>query len=213
MESSKKLFVGVSAQSVGYALCHHCHMLNPHTKKPMPKGFKVICCRCGAALGFRKVNCIARTWALLITSIILLIPANYYTVMTITEFGKPDSDTIISGIIQLATTGFVLIAALIFIASIIVPFLKITGLMYLLICVQKNRFRSTQHRIWSYRIIRIIGRWSMLDMFVMSTLLAMVQFGVLADVEPGPAATYFTLVVVLTMLAAESFDSRLLWGD
>ncbi len=84
--------------------------------------------------------------------------------------------------------------------------------MYLLHGVQTGRIKRTAYRIWSYRIIRVIGRWSMLDMFVMSVLLASVQFGNLADVDPGPAASFFTMVVVLTMLAAETFDSRLLWS-
>jgi paraquat-inducible protein A len=127
------------------------------------------------------------------------------------EFGEAKPDTIFSGILRLYNTGFVLIAVLIFIASIVVPILKISGLMYLLHGVQTGRIKRTAHRIWSYRIIRVIGRWSMLDMFVMSVLLASVQFGNLANVDPGPAASFFTMVVVLTMLAAETFDSRLLW--
>ncbi len=202
----------LTAKDIGYALCRVCHLLNPHTKKPLAKGYKVICSRCGAALEFRKSRSIGRTWALLIASMILLIPAYYYTVMVRIEFGEAKPDTIFSGIVRLYNTGFILIAVLIFIASIVVPILKISGLMYLLHGVQTGRIKRTAHRIWSYRIIRVIGRWSMLDMFVMSVLLASVQFGNLADVDPGPAASFFTMVVVLTMLAAETFDSRLLWS-
>ncbi len=203
----------LTARDIGYALCHSCHLLNPYTDRPLPKGYKLICCRCGAPLKFRKTRSVGRTWALLVASMILLAPANYYTVMTVVELGYAQPDTIISGTLRLYHSGFVLIAVLIFIASVLVPFFKITGLMYLLYSVQRGKVRRVAHRILVYRIVRVIGRWSMLDMFVMSILLAMVQFGKLANVEPGPAATYFTLVVVLTMFAAETFDPRLMWME
>jgi paraquat-inducible protein A len=169
------------------------------------------CPRCGATLRPRKRASIARTWALLAAAAILYIPANVLPVMTFTELGRGDPNTIISGVMELASSGMWPLAALVFFASITVPVLKLLGLSFLLITTHRKSLRGLRQRTWIFRVVESFGRWSMIDVFMISILTALVRLGFIASVYPGPGVIAFCSVVILTMFAAMSFDPRLMW--
>ncbi|HUL11016.1 MAG TPA: paraquat-inducible protein A [Methylococcaceae bacterium] len=189
----------------GYLLCHTCHQLSRATT-PHP------CCpRCGAPLHVRKPDSLKRTWALTLTAYILYVPANLLPVMTVTMSGRGEPDTILSGVKELLLGGMWPLALLVFFASITVPVLKLLVLTYLLLSVQfKSRWRPRERTIL-YRLTESIGRWSMIDIFVIAILVALVKLGSLATIDAGPGAVAFGGVVVTTMFAAMSFDPRLIW--
>jgi paraquat-inducible protein A len=180
----------------------------------MPAGFtngEAICPRCEAHIHLRKPNSISRTWALLIAAYILYIPANLLPVMTVISFGKGNPDTILSGVKELIHAGMLPIALVVFFASITVPVLKLLTLTYLLLSVQyKSRWRPRE-RTFLYRITEVVGRWSMIDIFMISILIALVKLEAVATIEPGMGAISFASVVILTMFAAIGFDPRLIW--
>lgn len=169
------------------------------------------CPRCGSALRHRKSFSIARTWALGLSALILYLPANYYPVLTVVRLGWGQPSTIIGGVEELIGAGLWPLAALVFFASIVVPGLKLISLGILLVSTQRGSRRRLRDRTRLYRIIDSIGRWSMIDIFMGSILVALLQFGIIARVTPGFGAVAFAAVVVLTMLAAQSFDPRLMW--
>jgi len=169
------------------------------------------CPRCGAALHSRKPNSITRTWALVIAAFIFYIPANVLPITKVTSLGATQSDTIMSGVIYFIQTGMWPIAAVIFIASVFVPVLKLLILLFLVISVQRRSQWRPKDRTRLYRITEAIGRWSMTDIFVVTILVALVHLGALANIEAQAGAVFFAAVVVITMLAAMSFDSRLIW--
>lgn len=177
----------------------------------MPQKGRAICPRCGAPLWRRKPNSLARTWALVIAASILYVPANIYPIMTVISFGKGEPDTIISGVQSLMASGMWPLAVLVFFASITVPLLKLFGLTLLLVSVQYRWQWRPKQRTILYRITEAVGRWSMIDIFMISILVALVRLEAIATIEPGVGATSFAAVVVLTMFAAMSFDPRLIW--
>jgi paraquat-inducible protein A len=171
-----------------------------------------LCPLCGEPLHVRRPHSLQQTWALLLSSYVLYIPANIFPIMTVTQLGMTERHTIIGGIIALVEKDMAPIAVLVFIASIVVPLLKLIGLSLLLLNVQL-RWQARPH-LWMriYRLIVFVGRWSMLDIFMISILVAVVDLsGGVSQVIAGSAATAFAAVVVLTMLAAKSFDPRLIW--
>jgi paraquat-inducible protein A len=171
-----------------------------------------MCCRrCGAALHQRKPDSIARTWALLIASYILYVPANVLPMMRTGSLFGAQSDTIMSGVVYLWHSGSWHISLVVFIASIVVPLAKMLSLTYLLISVQLGWTHRSLERTKLYRILEFVGPWSMLDVFVVMILVALVQLKGLASIQPGWAVAAFGAVVVLTMFAAMAFDPRLLW--
>ncbi len=197
---------GLTAKEMGLMNCHTCGLLvSPGTAR------HVVCPRCGQTLHWRKPDSISRTFALLIAAIILYIPANLLPVTVTSSLGHNQSDTIMSGVIYFVKSGSWPIALVIFVASICVPMLKLVILCYLLISVKRGSKRRPRERTLLYRITEIIGRWSMVDVFVVTILVALVRLGALATIEAGLGAVFFASVVVLTMLAAMSFDSRLIW--
>ena len=199
--------VGASAARVALASCHDCALV---VRAPAGHG-GARCPRCGAAIHTRKPNSIARTWALLITAVILYVPANVFPVMTVTSLGRAQSDTIISGVIHLLDHGMWPLALLVFFASVVVPLLKLVLLSLLLISVQRRwKWRPVDRTRW-YRITEAVGRWSMVDIYVVTILVALVKLGALASIEARAGAVFFGAVVVVTILAAESFDPRLIW--
>ena len=170
------------------------------------------CCpRCESALHARKTNSIARTWALVIAAAILYIPANYYPVLSVVQLGAGQPSTILGGVEELVTAGQYPLAALVFFASILVPVLKLVGLSVMLIMTQTATTAWLRDRTRLYHIVRFIGRWSMIDIFMESLLGALVVFGSVITIQPGVGALAFCAVVVLTMFAAETFDPRLMW--
>ena len=169
------------------------------------------CPRCKAPLHFRKTGSIQRTWALIIAAFILYVPANIFPVTMTSTLGHEQADTIFSGVIYFIVSGSWHIAIVIFVASVIVPLVKLFVLLYLLISVQKKSSWKPEDRTRLYRMTEVVGRWSMVDVYVVTILVSLVQLGPIATITAGPGAAYFSAVVILTMLAAESFDPRLIW--
>jgi paraquat-inducible protein A len=194
------------ARDVGLAGCHTCGLV-----LHLPGSGHTHCPRCGSAMHFRKVNSISTTWAFLLAAMIAYLPANLYPVMTVVSFGKAQSDTIMSGVIYLLLHGDWPLALIVFVASVLVPLLKMLALVYLLISVQRRSHLRKQQRTRLYRIVELVGRWSMVDIFVVALLAALVNVGAIATIEPGVGAIAFTTVVILTIFAATSFDPRLIW--
>ncbi len=171
------------------------------------------CTRCGATLHSRKPGSRERTWALLATAVILYIPANVLPVMRVVSLGRVQEDTIIGGTVYFARSGQWPLALIIFIASVVVPIMKITVLTFLLVAEHAGSEWSPERRAGLYRLTEFVGRWSMVDIFVVSLMVAMVELGNLASIAPGPGSVAFALLVVATMVAAHSFDPRLVWDS
>jgi paraquat-inducible protein A len=200
-----------TAARAGLMSCHACHQLTR-----IPAGFtdgEAICPRCEAHIHLRKPNSLSRTWALLIAAYILYIPANLLPVMTVISFGKGEADTILSGVKELIHAGMLPIALLVFFASITVPVLKLLVLTFLLLSVHYKSQWRPRERTFLYRITEVVGRWSMIDIFMISILIALVKLDAVATIEPGAGAISFASVVILTMFAAMSFDPRLIWDS
>jgi len=201
--------MNTSAASLGLASCHTCSLVS------RVEFDDALCPRCGSRVHLRKPGAIGHCWAFLIAAMILYIPANTLPMMlTSSLFGSSD-DTIISGVLFLWEDGSWYLALIVFVASILVPIGKMLALLVLLLSVQLPGVQLTAERrarlARTYRIIDSIGRWSMLDIYVVALLATVVQLTALASVRAGPAALAFGAVVVLTMLATESFDPRLIW--
>ncbi|MEI7431128.1 MAG: paraquat-inducible protein A [Betaproteobacteria bacterium] len=199
----------ITGLSAGVTTCQACGLLS----RPASAEHGTSCPRCGNRLHFRKNNSIARTWAFLIAAAILYIPANVMPMMITSSLFGTQTDTILSGVVFLYTSGSWMLALVVFIASIAVPLAKISALVFLLLSVQRRSKWQPEQRTRLYRLIEVMGRWSMLDIYVIAILVALVQLKALASVQAGPAALAFGAVVVLTMLAAMSFDPRLIWDS
>jgi len=198
----------ITAMEAGLLSCHGCDLLSAR-QDSLQQALQ--CPRCGASLHGRKTNSLARTWALVITAFILYVPSMLLPITTVTSLGKVQSDTIMSGVILFIQSGSWEIALVIFVASIIVPMMKLLILVYLLISVQRKSQWRPRDRAKLYRLTEFVGRWSMVDVYVVTILVALVNFGVLADIDAGPAAFYFAAVVIITIIAARTFDPRLIW--
>ncbi len=201
--------MSVTARQRGIARCPQCAMLShlpDHGKRESGH-----CPRCNAALAYRRPHSLQYSWAYTLAATVLLLPANFLPILTVISFGKGAPDTIMSGVIKLWQSDLQTIAAIVFIASIAVPIAKLVIIILLMLVVQWQLPLSKQQCTVLYRFIHVIGRWSMLDLFMISILVTLVHLGNIANVESGPAATAFAAVVVLTLLAANSFDPRLIW--
>jgi paraquat-inducible protein A len=199
----------MTAAAASLLSCHSCNLLS---KMSGSHGHAhALCPRCGAPLHQRKTNSLTRTWALVIAAFIFYIPANVLPITVVISLGKTQADTIMSGVIYFMLTGMWPIALVIFVASVAVPLLKLFVLAFLLISVQRKSRWRPEDRTRLYRIAEAVGRWSMVDIFVVTILVALVKLGGLATIDAGPAASYFAAVVVTTMFAAMSFDPRLIW--
>lgn len=181
---------------------------HPPLAPPAPPQF---CPRCHSSLHHRKPHSIGHTWAFLLAGYLLYIPANLLPIMEARSIQEAQIDTIMSGIVYLWNTGSWGLAAIVFAASIVVPSFKLLALSWLNWTVQKKSPRWPRARTRLYRFVELIGRWSMLDIFVVALLVALVQLRLFAVVRAGPAAAAFGAVVVFTMLAAHSFEPRLIW--
>jgi len=169
------------------------------------------CPRCNSHLHFRTKKSLSITWALVITSLILFFPANMLPIMRVDFLGVPDRSTILDGIIYFFMHGSIGIGLIILIASILVPVYKIIGLIIILVTIRSGKNRYLKQKSKMFRFIEFIGRWSMLDIFVVAILSVLVDFGFLTSIHTAPGATYFCLVVIATMCAAIVFDPRILW--
>jgi paraquat-inducible protein A len=194
-----------TAASRNLASCHLCRKLADASLHQCP--------RCGEALHLRKSNNLQRTLALLVTASLLYIPANMLPMMAYDTLGNSSGSTILGGVIELLDYGDVPVALVIFIASIIVPVGKIIAMYYLCWCISKGRAVSARQRTVMYRITEQIGKWSMIDVFVVSILVALVHLNGLLVILPGTAAIAFCGVVIVTIIAAESFDPRVFWDQ
>lgn len=193
------------ARELNLCLCHGCGLACDMAGEPHE------CARCGAALHRRKSNTVARTWAFLLTSLILYIPANLLPVMHTTVLGTGADSTIMAGVLDFWRHGAWDIALIIFTASVAVPGIKFGALILLLVTVQLNSRWACRERSKLFRFVELIGYWSMLDVLVVALIAALVKFQALGHIEPRLGILFFGLVVVFTMLAAISFDPRLIW--
>jgi paraquat-inducible protein A len=201
----------VTARSSGLVACPACELLCRRVPLPNHPLAHADCPRCGAPIHSRKPESLARTWALVIAAFIFYIPANFLPMTYSTKLGATQVDTIMSGVIYFIVTGVPHLALIIFVASICVPLIKLVLLTYLLISVQRRSRWRPRERTRFYRILETIGRWSMVDIFAVTIVAALVKVGALASVEIGLGAFFFGAVVILTMLAAMTFDPRLIW--
>lgn len=168
------------------------------------------CIRCGAELHLRKPDCLQRTVALTLAAALLYLPANLLPIMTVEKLtGGSDPSTILGGVVRLWNSGSYPVAVIIFVASVLIPILKILTLFILCVAARRNRRAISVTKV--YRLTEVVGRWSMVDVFVVAILVSVVQLGTLMSIRPGPAALAFSGVVILTMLAAHTFDQRLIW--
>ena len=171
------------------------------------------CPRCGEDLVLRRHNAVQRTWALIIAATICYIPANLLPVMVSKTLVSAEDDTIMSGVVLLYKTGSWHLALIVLIASVVIPLAKIMALAYLLITVQRGSIQGQQERLRLYRLVEFVGRWSMLDVFVVTFTVALIQLEPLMSIKPGAGVLFFAAVVILTMIAAEQFDPRLIWDS
>jgi paraquat-inducible protein A len=205
--SGKKWKKMQNAKDNQIAKCHECHLLIS-VKEDIKRQR---CPRCFTQVHFRIPSSIQKTWAYLLAAAFMMIPANLLPISTLTSTGKATPDTIMSGTIALAKSNDLGIAIIIFVASILVPLFKIIGLGLILLSVQNKIFIAPKRKLLLFNAIHWIGKWSIMDLFVISIMVAVINRGNLLSVDPGYGATCFGLVVVLTILAAESFDTRLIW--
>ncbi|TNJ43354.1 paraquat-inducible protein A [Phaeobacter sp. B1627] len=195
----------LTARDAGLVGCRDCTRAWPVTTE--------ICPCCGSALVSRDSGSLQRVWAWWLVALICYVPANIYPMLRTSTLGSVSQDTIVGGAITLAEHGSYSVAAIILLASVVIPTLKFLAIAYLAISVARpaSTRPRTQHLL--YEMVEYIGRWSMIDVFVVAILSALVHLGSIASVEPGPASLTFALTVVFTMISAQSFDSRLIWDQ
>jgi paraquat-inducible protein A len=199
----------MSAARAGIATCPVCHLLC----RPRRGGSVSICPRCDAHVHLRKPGSIALTCLFLIAAYALYVPANALPIMYSEQLFNVQADTILSGTVFLWVTGAWPLAVIVFVASIVLPLTKMLILTFIVLSVQLGMRAATVRRVRMYRVIRTIGRWSMLDIFIAAMLTGAVQLQSLANVRPGPGAIAFAAVVLLTMFAVQAFDPRLIWDS
>ena len=196
-----------TARQMGLIACHTCGLLS----RARPDTATVRCPRCDSRLHDRIPRSLSRSWAFLVAAVVLYVPANLLPIMHLTTLGRTQSDTILSGVLFLLLHDMWPLALIVFVASLVVPILKILILAYLLLSVQLRSSLRPLDRTRLYRFTEFVGRWSMVDVFVVTVLVALLHLGDLASVAAGAGAVYFAAVVILTMLAANAFDPRLIW--
>jgi paraquat-inducible protein A len=198
----------LTAAQTGLMRCHDCGLLvdgNSAAHDPST------CPRCNSPIHLRNSDSLVKTWALVVTAIILFIPANTVPIMRVDFLGVPERSTIMDGIIYFFKEGSFGIGLIILIASVLVPLFKMIGMIIILITIKLGRKRHLKQKAKMFRFIEFIGRWSMLDIFVVALLTVLVNFGFLTSIHSAPGATYFAMVVVTTMIAALVFDPRIMW--
>lgn len=200
-----------TARQAGLIACHFCDTLTQLPEGISEHDVELHCPCCQSEIHSRTPNSLSKTWALLIAAIILYIPANTLPIMTVVLWGDGQPDTIMSGVIHLMDGGMWPLALLIFVASIFIPILKLLILTGLMISIYFKSHWKPADRTTLYRVTEFVGRWSMIDIFVIGILVSLVQFGNTASVSPGIGSLSFAAVVILTMFAAHTFDPRLIW--
>jgi len=198
----------IRAKDLGLASCHVCDQVI-HLEKNRTAN----CPRCNSKIHYRKHDSTNRAWAFLISAFIMYIPANTEAIMVTGTLGQESSDTIISGIFYFLAHGDWPLALVIFSASVLLPLLKIISIGYLLIMVHRGSELRKREKTRLYVIAEVIGKWSMVDVFVVALLTSLIQLGKLSYITPGPAGLAFAAMVILTMFSAMAFDPRLLWDN
>jgi paraquat-inducible protein A len=197
----------VSARRAGLVGCHACGLVQTGHQAEVTAR----CSRCASVLHQRRPDSLTRTVSLLLAAAIAYIPANLLPIMHASSLGRTEDDTILGGVAYFRTSGDWPLAVVVFVASVLVPVLKLLVLTLLALAAHRGSRWRARERARLYRIVERIGRWSMLDVFVVALTVALVHFGSFAGVTAGPAALAFAAVVVLTMLASHQFDPRLIW--
>ncbi len=195
----------LTARRAGLVGCRTCGKVSP--------AGVAVCRRCGSRLHSRAPASLQRVWAWLLVGLICYIPANALPMMTTTTFGLSMEATILGGVVELARHGAYAIAAIVLVASVAIPVAKFLLIALLALSIQFRLAIPVHTRIHLYEAVEFVGRWSMIDVFVVAILAALIQMGFLAAVEPGPAAIYFALSVAFTMLSAQAIDPRLIWDS
>lgn len=193
----------VTAREMGAVGCRKCTQV-------WPLGTK-ICGRCGGRLTSRDTKSLQRVWAWLAVGLMCYIPANLYPMLQTRTLFSTQEDTIIGGAVELAKGGSWGVAFIILFASVVIPLGKFFAIAYLAIGVQRRLPSASHQRQFVYEVVEYIGRWSMIDIFVVAILSSLVQLNAVASITPGPASLFFALSVIFTMLSAQSFDSRMIW--
>ncbi|MFV2059832.1 MAG: paraquat-inducible protein A [Gammaproteobacteria bacterium] len=196
------------AKNLGLAGCHSCGLVVELLNQS-----HAVCPRCHSHIHYRKKNSIARTWALLISAFILYIPANTEPIMITTSFGSQYFSTIMGGVMFFLTHDEWYLAIVIFLASVLIPLVKMFSIAYILIIINLGKSQRKKENTKLFLLAEIIGKWSMVDVFVVALMSALVQIGAITTIEPGAAGLAFAAVVILTMLAALSLDPKLLWDQ
>ncbi|SEW00845.1 paraquat-inducible protein A [Cognatiyoonia koreensis] len=193
----------ITAREAGLVACQNCGQVH--------EANATVCIRCEGRIASRKPQSLQNVWAWLIAGIITFIPANVYPMLRTNTLVESSESTIIGGVVELIHYGNYGIGAIVFIASILIPLGKFLAIIYLALSVQKRSVLNMHQRHKLYDIVEFIGRWSMIDVFVVAILSALVQLNTVASINPGIAAVSFALSVIFTMLAAQSFDPRMIW--
>ncbi|HSL92818.1 MAG TPA: paraquat-inducible protein A [Candidatus Limnocylindrales bacterium] len=191
--------------------CRTCGLLQ--RMEELRPGTAAECCRCGSTLRERKVDSLGRTAAFSLAALIFYVPANLYPILRMEFYGAYSESTVWDGCVKLFRDGQWVVAVIVFLASILIPLFKLLGLFFLVVTAHFASARRLQERTWIYRTIEVIGPWAMLDVFLLSVLVALVKLDPIVTVRPGPGLLAFTSVVVLTILASASFDPTLIWEE
>lgn len=176
-------------------------------------GMLAECVRCRARLGDHRPNSLSRTAAFTLAALALYVPANIFPILRMDLYGVHSENTVWEGCKTLFQRGEVLVAIVVFLASLVIPFLKLLGLFFLVVTTRLRSRGRRPLRTWTYRAIDLVGPWAMLDVFLLAILVSLVKLGELATVMPGPGLFAFSAVVVLTILASSSFDPSLIWAE
>ncbi len=195
----------LTARAAGLVACQACGKVH-QAEEP-------VCRRCGILLQSRAPDALQKVWAWMLAGLIAYIPANIYPMLLTSTLGRQEENTIIGGIVELTEHGSWGVALIIFVASVVIPIGKFIAIAYLAISVRYPSALSDHYRHLLYEVVEFVGRWSMIDVFVVAILSALVQLDVIATINPGPAAVSFALSVAFTMLAAQAFDSRAIWDE
>ena len=182
-----------------------------HRMEPVPAGMRAMCARCGSAIERRTAGSLQLTAAFTLSALLLYLPANLFPILHLDLYGATQDSTVWRGCVRFWQAGDYVIAVIVFLASIFIPLLKLLGLLFLATTARWRWKRWKLPRTWVYRIIESIGRWAMLDVFVLAILVSVVKLRSLATIIPGKGALAFALVVVFTLLASASFDPQLIW--
>ncbi|MGB3554636.1 MAG: paraquat-inducible protein A [Jannaschia sp.] len=203
MDGSGRSNAALTALDAGLVGCRHCTRTSPMGTPTCP--------RCGARLVSRDPTSLQRVWAWWLAGLLFYIPANLYPMLITSTVGRASEATIVGGVIELAHHGAWAVAGIVFFASVIIPVGKFLAIAYLALAVRRPHGHRPGTLLHLFELVEWIGRWSMIDVFVVAILVALVQFNLIATINPGIAAVCFALSVVFTMLSALSFDSRAIW--